>query len=143
MAESLGPGVQVRDANATDILTGATLDSAGSTDSTAQDLQWPRNVDFVLETGTVTGTTPTLTAVLEASSTSDFSADVTEFGVIGPIGDEDDATHVLRGVYVPKRYVRAAVTLGGTSPDFSGSTLKVRDQHTRQDPTDTVGTYTA
>ena len=137
MATPLGTGVQVNDADAVDLLAGATLDSATSSNGTVRDLLWPRWVKFRLVTGTVTGTSPTLDVTLQASSTSDFSSDVVDLGAFPQVGDEDAVPKVFR-TYVTKRYVRASVTTGGTSPDYSGTTLKAEDPQTRNESDDTA-----
>ncbi|MEM9605899.1 MAG: hypothetical protein AAGA99_00665 [Actinomycetota bacterium] len=133
---SMGTGVQVNDATASNILTGATLNSAGTTQSTGVDLQWPRTVRFQLDTATVTGTSPTLDVTVQASSVSDFSSDVVDLGSFSQVTASSTSRDLQ--VYVPRQYVRAAVTVGGTSPVFTGSTLVAEDPFTRLATADTA-----
>lgn len=118
------PGTYVRDSLEIDLLTGATLNATGSTSGDIADLSAEStDVDFHLITGTVTGTTPTLDVLLEASPESDFSADVVSLGAFDTVEDEDNVTKVLRISRIPYRYVRATADLAGTSPDFTGTQL--------------------
>lgn len=123
------PGTLVSDANEANILTGATLNSAGSTNSTAVQLDRPAEVSFVLETGTVTGTTPTISIVVVGSDDNTFATGVVTYGTItllsGTAASQSNVTKFLQA-RVYHKYVRAAVTLGGTSPVYTGSTLKAK-----------------
>lgn len=122
------PGTLVTDSLASNLLAGATLNSATSSNGTAVDLQYPCNFGVQVVTGTVTGTSPTLDITIQASSTSDFSSDVVDLGAFPTIGDEDNVTkHAV--FYTPKRYVRASVVTGGTSPVFTGTTAKAVEPH--------------
>ena len=103
------PGTLVTDSLASDLLTGSTLNSAGTTNGTVADLGHPCEFGVRVETGTVTGTSPTLDITVQASSTSDFSSDVVDVVAFPQIGDEDNVVKHLVA-YTPKRYVRAAVT---------------------------------
>lgn len=117
-------GTYVRDALESDLLSGATLNAAGTTNGTAVEVAWPGHVQFILETGTVTGTTPTLVIEVKGCETSDFTtADVVTLGTISA-GDNDNAIFAFE-TNVDARYVRAEVTVGGTAPVYTGSTLKV------------------
>lgn len=131
------PGTLVRDANETDLLSGATLNSAGTTQSTIVDLQYPQTFGVYIDTGTVTGTSPTLDVEIEASDSSTFASGVTTIGQIPTVGDDDDATAGGQIFYSNKRYIRAQVVVGGTSPDFSGTVMQLVEPHyLRADTTD-------
>lgn len=116
------PGSVVRDALATDLLSGLTLTGTGTVTGTAMEIGWPGKVQFVATTGTVTGTTPTLSIDIQGCETSDFSTDpVVTLGTIS-FGDEDDTDHAIV-VDVDAKYVRAVATKGGTSPVYTGTTV--------------------
>jgi len=119
------PGTVVRDANAPNLLTGATLNSAGTTTGTVWDAQWPGEVTFFMDTGTIDSGTgdETMDVLIQGCETSDFTtADVVRLGQF-KIEDNDDDKVFGFTTYVDTRYVRTSVTAGGTSPDFSGTTL--------------------
>lgn len=125
------PGTVVRDANATNLLTGATLNAAGTTTSTAVELGWPGDVQFVFTSGTVTGTSPTATIEIQGCETSDFStADVVTLGTVSN-ANASNATYAVT-TYCDSRYVRCSVVLGGTSPVYTGSTLYAVPPHDRR-----------
>lgn len=124
------PGSYATDALAPNLLTGATLNAAGTTNSTAVDLDRPGCVRFRLVTGTVTGTTPTLSVELQGCDSSNFSSTpVVSYGRFASVGDEDDETRYL-SAEVHHQYLRAVVVAGGTSPSFAGSVLTVLPEHT-------------
>lgn len=120
------PGTVVRDANEVDLLSGVTLNATGSdVAGTAVEVLWPEGVQILVETGTITGTSPTLELVVQASENSDFSTEpVVEVGRINLTGTDDDGEFaiVANGDF---RYVRASVTIAGTTPVFTGTTAKV------------------
>jgi hypothetical protein len=126
------PGSLVQDALAPNILTGATLNAAGTTNGTIVQLDRPGEVTFVLTLGTVTGTSPTGDFTVQGSDTSDFSAGVVTYGQIETSGGSQSNISRQISAYVSKQYVRAAVTLGGTSPVYTGSTLVPRQLHDRR-----------
>lgn len=132
------PGTVVRDALAPNLLAGLDLDSTGSETGDSVDLSWPKDVAFVLETGTVTGTNPTIQVTIEGSDTSDFSASgnnkvsVVAFPVSTGTNTAQSNKQYQVTTYVGKRYVRAVVTLGGTSPDYSNATLRAVLPHDRR-----------
>jgi hypothetical protein len=135
------PGTLVRDALAPNLLTGATLGAAGSTNGTEVQLDKPEDVTFVLDTGTVTGTNPTISVVIQGSDVSGFGSGVVTFGTIGiTTGNAAAQSNVERQIttYVNKRYVRAVVTLGGTNPVYTGTTLTPRQKHDRRTATSTA-----
>lgn len=122
-------GTYVRDANGPNMLSGATINAAGTTNGTAVDLSAEgTEVAFVIKTGTVTGTSPTLTAEIKAAEDLGFTTGVVSLGSFGvPAGTAAAQSNAERSftVFVPtrKRYARATVTLGGTSPVYTGATL--------------------
>ena len=125
------PGTVVRDALETDLLADCTLDSATSSNGTALEILWPGYVQFVCETGTIDSgsSDETMTITIQGCETSDFSTDdVVELGFIDLVDTDDDSEFGIT-TYVDAKYVRAAVVTGGTSPDFSGTTLKVVQPH--------------
>lgn len=125
------PGTVVRDANAPNLLAGSTLNAAGTTNGTAWDAQWPGDVQFVLTTGTVTGTdTPTIVVDIQGCETSDFStADVVTLATLTAAAS---SATVEATTFVDSRYVRARVTVSGTSPVFTGSTIVPALPHDRR-----------
>lgn len=137
-----GPGTNVSDTLETNLLTGATLNSAGTTSATAGvDVSRPGLVAFVLELGTVTGTSPTIDITVTASDTSDFSDDVVTVARVTSAGTNEDNLVYAATAYVTKQYVKAsAVVLGGTSPVYTGATLKVRQPHWHRGTGTSAGT---
>lgn len=122
------PGTVVRDALETDLLDGLTLTGTGTVTGTAYEALWPAEVTFVCETGTVTGTTPTMVIEIQGCETSDFTTDdVVTLGTIS-LGDNDDATYGFT-TRVDAKYVRAVAVKGGTSPVYTGTTVKIVQPH--------------
>lgn len=118
-------GTYIRDANAINLLTGATLNSAGTTTGTIQTINKPNKCRLEVLTSTVTGTSPTLSIKLQSSSTSDFSADVIDHGSLDFSGSGQSNTAAYLDVDIKRKYVRASVTVGGTSPVYTSSTAKL------------------
>lgn len=133
-------GTNVRDANADNLLTGATLNAAGTTAATAVQIDRPGWVGFELITSTVTGTSPTLTVILTASDTSDFSDDVVTVATLTSTGASEDNKTYLATAYCNKKYIKAGVTLGGTSPVYTSSTLKMTQPHVGRIDDSSAGT---
>lgn len=124
-------GTPVRDALETDLLADCTLDSAGSTNGTALEVLWPGQVQFLMELGTVDSGTgdEVLEVIVQGCETSDFStADVVELGRLNAV-DTDDDGELAFTTHVDAKYVRAVAVAGGTTPDFSGTTVKVVQPH--------------
>lgn len=141
MAYTAGSGTYFADANAANLLTGATLNAAGTTNGTAVQVDRPGEVQFRLETSTVTGTTPTLSIELQASDDATFATGVLSLGRLTLLsGNAASQSNVDKEINarVYNTYVRAVVTAGGTSPVYTGSTLKVVQPHFKRD-----GTFTA
>lgn len=128
------PGTYVRDANASNLLSGATLNSAGSTNATAVEVSKPGNVRVRLATSTVTGTNPTIEVELKGADDSGFTTNVVSYGKFGiTTGNAAAQSNVTKffEADVRKRYVRATVVLGGTSPVYTGATctLELPEDH--------------
>lgn len=128
--------INIRDANEVNLFTGATLNAAGTTDGGAVELDADAtNVTFVLTSATAGGTSPTLDVELQVSS-DNFVNDIRSLGAFTQVTTAPDTRYF--DAFIPgvpgepgdpqllqgARWVRAAnVELGGTSPDFTGSTL--------------------
>lgn len=124
-----GGGTLVKDDLESNLLSGATLNSAGSSTGTAVEINRPGDVAFVLELSTVTGTSPTITVDIQGSDVSDFSDDVVTVATLYSTGAAEDNLVYSACGELYKKYVRASVTLGGTSPVYTGATVKVRQPH--------------
>lgn len=135
-----GPGTLVSDYLATNLLTGATLNAAGTTNATAVAVYRPGDVAFVLTTGTVTGTSPTLSVTILGSDTSDFSDDVVTLATLTSTGATEDNKEYIACGDVYKTYVKAVVTAGGTSPVYTGSTLYIQQENYHLGKSSTAGT---
>jgi hypothetical protein len=132
-------GTYLADANAPNLLTGSTLNAAGTTNGTIVEVDWPQWVKLVLTTSTVTGSSPTLSVTLEGDETADFSGTTTrKLGAFSSVGAENNANHEL-DVYVDSKYVRAVVVAGGTTPVYTGSALKMQPSHFLHDKTNSAG----
>lgn len=129
------PGTLVQDALAPALHTGATLNSAGTTTGTAADIKAPRHVRVQLVSATASGTNPTLDVEIQSSDDSNFGS----FSTLAKFTQTTTAslTKYVQA-YCPHRYVRAKVVLGGTSPSFASSTIKVVEPHFRRQPSDTA-----
>jgi hypothetical protein len=135
-----GPGTLVSDSLATNLLTGATLNAAGTDAADAVAVYRPGDVAFVLTTSTVTGTSPTLSVVITGSDTSDFSDDVVTLATITSTGAGEDSKEYIACADVYKKYVKATVTCGGTNPVYTGSTLYIQQPHYHRSADSTAGT---
>lgn len=135
MATPGGPGTYVSDANEANLLAGSTLDSAGTTTGTAVQVNRPGWVKFLMTTVTVGGSSPTAAVELQGSDSEDFDDDVVTYGVL-TFGDVDATTYELNA-YVAKAYVRTSVVLGGTNPDYTAATARLRPPHYHRTEDDT------
>lgn len=125
------PGTVIRDSIAPDLLDGATLNSATTSQGTTWTSLWPGEVQFYLDISTVTGTSPTLTIDIEGSENSDFSTEnVVTLGTI-TAGDEADNTVLAFTTHVDAKFVRANVTVGGTTPVYTATLTPVPPQDRR------------
>ena len=128
------PGTVVRDSLATDLLAAHTLTTAGASASagTALEILWPGEVQFALDIPAVTGSNPVMWIEIEGCESSDFSTtDVTTIGEI-TVGDEADDTSFGLTTHVDSKYVRAVVSVSGTTAVYTGSTLKAVLPHDRR-----------
>jgi len=126
------PGTIVSDALEANLLAGATLNAAGTTNGTAVQVDRPGDVAVVLETSTVTGTTPTISITVQGSDDQTFATGVVEYGTIRLQSGLPAAQSNVRKVIQPimhKKWARAVVTVAGTTPVYTGSTLKVKQEH--------------
>lgn len=129
------PGTYVRDTNGPNLFAGSTLNAAGSTNGTAVECDAAgTDVTFVISTGTVTGTTPTLSVNIQAAENLAFDEGVVSLGqfpVSSGTGAAQSDLERSMTVHVParKRFLRAGVTLGGTSPVYTGSTCVPSIKH--------------
>lgn len=120
-------GTFVKDANAANLLAGSTLNAAGTTNGTIVQVNDPCYVSFELATATVTGTTPTLVVEIEGDQTADFTGTTTRsLFTFDGLGDNDDATFRSQSIFIDAKFIRTRVTLGGTSPVYTGSTCTMQ-----------------
>lgn len=124
------PGTVVRDALAPNLLTGATLNAAGTTNGTLWEAEWPEHIQFELVTGTVTGTTPSLTVEIQTAENSSFTGGTVS--TVGTLVATTSSQTVAFSTHVDARYVRARVIVAGTSPVFTGSVLTPVLPHDRR-----------
>jgi hypothetical protein len=116
-------GTFVRDSLKPNLASGVTLNSATSTNGAAWDAQYPGDVMFEVLTATVTGTSPILTVVFVGADDSSFSTNKVTYGRIVIDGADKDNVRRVIHAHVLKRYVRAEVTVAGTSPVYTGTTI--------------------
>ena len=128
------PGTVVRDSIAVDLLAAHTLTTAGATAAagTALEILWPGEVQFALLINAVTGTTPVMYIEIEACESSDFSTtDVTTIAEL-TAGDQADGDELAVNTFVDAKYVRAVVSITGTTAVYTGATLKAVLPHDRR-----------
>lgn len=119
-------GTYVRDATAIDLVTGATLNAAGTTNGNINEVNYPGWFGVELSAATATGTTPTLDIEVLASDSATFANTAALPTVsLGRFGRATAVSTKRMKFYTNKRYVRSSVVLGGTTPSFAGSTLKI------------------
>ncbi len=122
-------GTYATDALAPNLFTGATLNAAGTTNGTIVEVAWPQDCTYVLTTGTVTGTAPTMDITIQGSESSTFAAGtivtIAKFGQVAATS----STSFFLSPFTNSRYIRAVVTVAGTSPVYTGSTLVPRAEH--------------
>ncbi len=124
------PGSLVTDALAPNLLAGATLTAAGASNGTIVQLDRPSNVAFVLTMGAVTGTSPTISVSVQGSDSPTFASGVVTYGTVSAAAVANAVRLINAHVY--HRYVRASTTLGGTTPNYAGSTLYATQPHLRR-----------
>lgn len=129
------PGTVVRDAIAANLLDGVALTGTGAVTGPVTEVVWPQDVAFAFETATVGGTNPTAQITIEGADNAAFDSGVVRvvaFPVTtGSAASQSDEQYQVT-TYVDKRYVRAVLTKGGTSPDYTGATLKAVLPHDRR-----------
>jgi hypothetical protein len=118
-------GSFIRDTAAPDLAAGVTLNAAGTTNSTVATAAWPLEAAVEIRTGTVTGTSPTMTVVVQSSSSPTFASDVISHGTVSLSGGSQSNVTRYLDIYGSRKFMRAAVTLGGTSPVYTGTTIRV------------------
>jgi hypothetical protein len=126
-------GTYVADALAPNLLTGATLGSAATSDGTVWEALWPGKIRFELTTGTVSGTNPTLDIQLKGCEDSAFSGTVVSYGSFAQRDTTDNVTAWL-DLDIQSKYLKAVVITGGTNPVFTGSTLYPRAEQYHKVP---------
>ena len=125
------PGSLVSDANALSLLQGVGLAAAATTTSTVVQLDRPGDVIFRLALGTVSGTSPTFKAVIQGCDTADFSTGspvIVSYGTINSTGTTQSNTVHQISANMYHRYARAIITIGGTSPVYTGATLTTQQE---------------
>lgn len=136
------PGSLFRDANASNLLTGATINAAGTTNSTAVQISKPGPCRlFITTNNAVAGTNPTLQVTVQSADDSGFTTNVKKVGAMPVTSGTNTAqrNQTWVGTFeIWQQYVRLIVTLAGTSPDYTGATAVLRAEHDRE--THTVGT---
>jgi len=138
------PGTFARDALAPNILVGATLNAAGTTNGTVVDLNAEGNDilwELVLSTVTSTGNSATLTIHIDGAPVVGMTG-ATRMGSFVITGTDavqsGDTMKLPSFIGTHQRFVRAAVTLGGTAPVYTGATLTPRTLHDRRKDTDSA-----
>lgn len=132
------PGTYAHDSNASNLLTGATLNAAGSSNGTAVEVVKPGRVRAHLKLSTVssTGNSATIQVELEGCESSDFSTtDVFSLSSTRVIAGTDALLSNLNwyeDLRCDYEYIRAVVTIGGTAPVFTGATLTLEQPDFRR-----------
>lgn len=122
----------VRDQLQADLLLGATLNAAGTTNGTVVQIDKPNDVRLLLTIGTATGTTPTFDVEVKGADDLAFTVNVVSYGRFSSIaGGVVGSTRVM-DISCFKRYLRSTSVLGGTTPSYVGSTLNVVLEHDRR-----------
>jgi hypothetical protein len=138
------PGLFARDINAPALHTGVTLNAAGTTNGTPQRVDKPGAVEVEVATGAVTstGNSATLLVRLQGSDDAAASVNVVELGEFTVKSGADAAlsnkVYRMQGVFVDKAFVRAIVTLGGTAPNFTGTTITLQPRWSRAKKSDSA-----
>lgn len=126
------PGSLVRDSLAANLLAGSTLNAAGTTNGTVTVIDKPGEVRLELALSTVTGTTPTISVELKGADDLAFTVNVVSFGVFSTTaGGSQSNIFRYMAANINKQYVRSTVIVAGTSPVYTGATLKARTEWDR------------
>lgn len=134
------PGTLVRDSLAPLLSAGVTLNAAGTTSGTVLEVNKPGDVRIFAAYSTVTGTTPTADIEIKGADDLAFSVNVVSHGRFATStgGSQSNTTRVI-DIRSDKRFMRATVILGGTTPVYTGLTLTAREGDDRRVPlTDTA-----
>lgn len=118
-------GTYMTDANEIDLLSGVDLATDQTVAGTAYQVDYPQDVSWYLDTGTVAGTN---NIDIQESENSDFSGTITRTVTSIPVVNADDDQLHEGTIHLTGKYVRANVTIG-TGGDMSASTLKLRPKH--------------
>lgn len=107
-------GTYVRDANAPELINAT---QTSSTTGSWVRVPQPGPCTIHLDTGTITGTTPT--CIIEVQGADDDSGTgIVSFGQFPSLDGSDDDTEAQLNAHVYKKYLRAKTTIAGTSPSF-------------------------
>ncbi len=123
------PGTVVRDALGANLAAGATLTAAATVTGTVVEINSPQDIAIELATGTVasTGNSATLSVEIQSADNLAFNSGVVSHGRFAALSGTDAAqSNVTRllSVVIQKRYARATLVIGGTSPSYAGTTIK-------------------
>jgi hypothetical protein len=127
------PGSIAKDALASNIASGSTLNAAGSTNGTVVQIEKPGVIRFELATpATITGTSTTLDVEIKGADDSGFTTNVVSYGRFSQLsGSNASQQSVFKylAAQVYSKYVRATVVVGGTSPVYTGLAITPRPFH--------------
>lgn len=115
-------------------LVNGTLTSTAT--GSAVQVDRPGAVRFLLTTGTVTGTSPTLDVEIQASDSATFASGNVSLGKFAQV-TASSASRTLQA-YTQKRYVRAVSTVAGTTPSFGSVSVTVEERHFKRTGSDTA-----
>jgi hypothetical protein len=136
------PGTLVTDALEPDLLTGADVTGAASDDGDIAFVGAPGLVSVVLESGTPTSgaNDATLEVVVQGSDSSTFADGVVTYGTFNLSGTDAAQASLTRVIKadVHKKYMRASTTVAGTTPDYDGASVTVRQPHWHQTESETA-----
>lgn len=136
------PGSIAKDALASNIASGSTLNAAGTTNGTVVQIEKPGVIRFELATpATITGTSATLDVEIKGADDSGFTTNVVSYGRFSQLSGSNASQQSLfkyLAAQVYSKYVRATVVLGGTSPVYTGLAITPRPFHYQEKHT--VGT---
>jgi len=135
------PGTMMRDALAANLATGATLNAAGSTNGTAVAIGKPGLCRCFIATSTVTGTTPTIQVTLQVADDLAFTVNVRKVAASpasSGTGAAQTSVNYVFNAPIWANFVRAIVTVGGTTPVYTGTTITLRALHDRETHTQDI-----
>ena len=128
------PGTLVSDALATgaNALYTGTISSATTTNGTATELIHPRWVQFILDTGTLTGTGQGRVSI-QGADDSGFTTNVVSYAAFPEISESDDDVVFETTGYVDSRYIRAQIITEGTPSSWALS-VEAHEPHYKRVP---------